>query len=86
MGYLVSWLEVYCFNFWEVVLEVGLVKNVIQIVLIEDAIVIGLLEFILVEKDMNNFIILGYRRGVILIVNVGVIMIEFILMSLLESG
>lgn len=60
MGYLVSWFEVYCFNFWEVVLEVGLVKNVNQVVVIEDAIVMGLLELILVIEDIKNFIVLGF--------------------------
>lgn len=54
--------------------------------MIEDAIVMGLLELILVIEDIKNFIVLGFWRGRILIVNVGVIIIELILVSVLENG
>ena len=86
MGYPASWPEAYRFNLREAVLEAGLVKNVTQIVLIEDAIATGLSEFISAEKDTNNFTTSGYRRGVILIVNVGATTTELTLMSLPESG
>lgn len=86
MGYPASWPEAYCFNLREAVLEAGLVKNLSQVVLIEDAIATGLSELIAVTENTKNSTISGCRRGEILIVNVGATTTELTLVSLPENG
>ena len=86
MGYPVSWPEAYRFNLREAVLEAGLVKNVNQVVVIEDAIATGLSELISVTEDTKNFTVSGSRRGRILIVNVGATTTELTLVSVPENG
>ena len=86
MGYPASWPEAYCFNLREAVLEAALVKNLSQVVVVEDAIATGLSELISVTEDTKNSTISGCGRGGILIVNVGATTTELTLVSLPENG
>ncbi|MEM1172553.1 MAG: hypothetical protein AAGJ08_26610, partial [Cyanobacteria bacterium P01_H01_bin.35] len=86
MGSPASCSEAYRFNLREAVLEAGLVKNVNQVVVIEDAIATALSELTSVTEDTENYAISELRRGAILIVNVGATTTEFALVNLLENG
>ncbi|MDJ0518391.1 MAG: hypothetical protein QNJ74_19770 [Trichodesmium sp. MO_231.B1] len=86
MGYPASWPEAYRFNLREAVLEAGLVKNVNQVVVIEDAIATALSELTSVTEDTENYAISELRRGGILIVNVGASTTELALVNLPENG
>ncbi|MGD1712564.1 hypothetical protein [Dapis sp. BLCC M172] len=86
MGSPASWPEAYRFNLREAVLEAGLVKNVNQVVVIEDAIATALSELTSVTEDTENYGISDLRRGRILIVNVGATTTEFALVNLPENG
>ena len=86
MGSPGSWSEAYRFNLREAVLEAGLVKNVNQVVVIEDAIATALSELTSVTEATENYAISEYRRGGILIVNVGASTTELALVNLPENG
>jgi len=86
MGSLASWPEAYRFNLREAVLEAGLVKNVGQVVVVEDAIATALSELVSVTEDTENYAISRYRRRGILIVNVGASTTELALVNLPENG
>ncbi len=86
MGSPASWPEAYRFNLREAVLEAGLVKNVNQVVVIEDAIATALSELTSVTEDTENYAISELRRGGILIVNVGASTTELALVNLPENG
>lgn len=86
MGSPASWPEAYRFNLREAVLEAGLVKNVNQVVVIEDAIATALSELTSVTENTENYAISEFRRGGILIVNVGASTTELALVNLPENG
>ncbi|NEQ37446.1 MAG: hypothetical protein F6K40_14700 [Okeania sp. SIO3I5] len=86
MGSLANWPEAYRFNLREAVLDAGLVKNVNQVVVIEDAIATALSELVSVTETTENYAISGYRKDAILIVNVGATTTELALVSLPENG
>lgn len=86
MGSPASWPEAYRFNLREAVLKAGLVKNVNQVVVIEDAIATALSELTSVAEDTENHAISEFRRGGILIVNVGASTTELALVNLPENG
>ena len=86
MGSPASWSEAYRFNLREAVLEAGLVKNVNQVVVIEDAIATALSELTSVTEDTENYAISEFRRGGILIVNVGASTTELALVNLPDNG
>ncbi|MEB3341577.1 hypothetical protein [Okeania sp.] len=86
MGSPASWSEAYRFNLREAVLEAGLVKNVNQVIVIEEAIATALTELNLVTENTENYAITKSRRERILIINVGATTTELTLVTLPENG
>ncbi|NEN92780.1 MAG: hypothetical protein F6K48_29345 [Okeania sp. SIO3H1] len=81
-----NWPEAYHFNLREAVLEAGLVKDVSQVIVVEEAIAIALSELTSVTEDPKTSTISEFRRGKILIVNVGATTTEMALVNFPDDG
>lgn len=86
MGSPTNWPEAYRFNLREAVLEAGLVKDVSQVIVIEDAIATALSELTSLTEEPKTSTISEFRRGKILIVNVGATTTEMALVNFPDDG
>ncbi|NEP80593.1 MAG: hypothetical protein F6K39_21930 [Okeania sp. SIO3B3] len=86
MGSPTNWPEAYRFNLREAVLETGLVKDVSQVIVVEEAIATALSELTSLTEEPKKSTISEFRRGKILIVNVGATTTEMALVNFPDDG
>ena len=86
MGSPTNWPEAYNFNLREAVLEAGLVQDVSQVIVVEEAIATALSELTSVTADPKTSNISEFRKGKILIVNVGATTTEMALVDFPDDG